>query len=82
VYNARGFFEPNESGRYTVNSVMGRPDPDGAVTVRFVPDDVDRDLPNSIPVPDGWNLLVRLYRPRAAVREGGWTLPPLQPRGS
>jgi hypothetical protein len=85
VYNARGFFEPNESGRYTVNSVMGRPDPDGAVTVRFVPGDVDRDIPNSIPVPEGWNILVRLYRPRAALRDGEWTLPPLVllvPRGS
>ncbi len=35
VYNADGFFEPNPSGVYSVNSITGVRDPDGAITVRF-----------------------------------------------
>nr|BFF09533.1 DUF1214 domain-containing protein [Microbacterium flavescens] len=37
VYNAQGYFEPNDEGRYTVNSVTGHRDEDGAVTVHFTP---------------------------------------------
>lgn len=73
VYNAEGFFEPNASGRYTVNSVTGVPNDDGSVTVRFV--DGEPTAPNSIPVPEGWNYLVRLYRPRPEIAAGTWTLP-------
>jgi hypothetical protein len=79
VYNAAGFFEPNPAGRYTINSVMAQPAADGAVTVRFTADLQDTTTPNAIPVPDGWNVLVRLYRPRAEIRTGEWTLPPLVP---
>lgn len=78
VYNAEGFFEPTPSGRYTVNSVTGMRDPDGSVTVRFVADDT-LDTPNAIPTPEGWNLLVRLYRPRAEVLDGTWAPPEIQP---
>lgn len=38
----------------------------------------DYEAPNSIPVPPGWNFLVRLYRPRRAFFDGSWTLPELQ----
>ncbi|MGW6130938.1 DUF1214 domain-containing protein [Cellulomonas sp. NPDC055163] len=76
VYDGRGFFERNRLGRYTVNSVTGARDADGGVTVRFVRDD-GTDLPNAIPTPKDWNLLVRLYRPRSAVLDGTWTVPEL-----
>ncbi|MFC5381395.1 DUF1214 domain-containing protein [Aquipuribacter nitratireducens] len=79
VYDASGYFAPNASGRYSVNSVMGDKDGDGSVTVRFLPADVEPELPNAIPVPEGWNILVRLYRPRREVLDGTWTLPPLVP---
>lgn len=74
VYNADGYFEKNEWDRYSVNSVTAAPDPDGSITVRFVTGEPTE--PNSIPVPEGWNYLVRLYRPRAAFLDGTWTLPP------
>lgn len=77
VYNAAGFFEPNPHDRYSVNSVTATPNDDGSVTVRFVTG--EPSAPNSIPVPEGWNFLVRLYRPRPAVLDGSWTLPPLLP---
>lgn len=79
VYNAAGYFEPNPEGKYTVNSVTGVPDEDGAITVRFTPPG-EAEEPNSIPLPDGWNFLVRLYRPREAFVDGSWTLPELVAR--
>jgi hypothetical protein len=73
VYNAEGFFQKNRWDRYTVNSVTAEPNADGSVTVRFVAGEPTE--PNSIPVPEGWNYLVRLYRPRASFFDGTWTLP-------
>lgn len=73
VYNARGFFEPNEHGVYSVNSVTGVKNDDGSVTVRF--SGTDTGLPNTIPTTEGWNYLVRLYRPRPEILDGGWTFP-------
>lgn len=78
VYNARGFFEPNAQNSYTVNSVTGVPNPDGSITVRFAPGEFGTE-PNTIPVPEGWNFLVRLYRPRAEFLDGTWQLPELEP---
>lgn len=77
VYNAAGFFEPNASGRYTLNSVTAHRNEDDSVTVHFVPDDSITG-PNRIPTPGpGWNYLIRLYRPHASVLDGRWTPPTL-----
>ncbi|MFZ4892870.1 DUF1214 domain-containing protein [Plantibacter sp. Mn2098] len=76
VYNAEGYFEPNPAGRYTINSITAKQAADGSITVHFV-DDPTTNLPNAIPTPQGWNLLVRLYRPRAAYFDGTWTVPPI-----
>lgn len=73
VYNADGFFEPNEAGIYSVNSVTAVPEPDGSVIVRF--GDHGPGAPNCIPVTDGWNYLIRLYRPRPEVLDGTWRFP-------
>ncbi|MFI2489752.1 DUF1214 domain-containing protein [Promicromonospora kroppenstedtii] len=78
VYDAKGFFVPNAQGRYSVNSVTAVRDGDGAVTVRFAPADDLGDEPNTIPVPEGWNFLVRLYRPRSEVLDGAWVVPELR----
>lgn len=78
VYNAAGFFEPNAAGAYTVNSVTGRKNPDGSVTVRF--GDYPEGTPNAIPTPEGWNYLVRLYRPHAEILDGSWSFPTLADR--
>ncbi len=81
VYNARGFFEPNEKNLYTINSVTGERNADGSVTVRFIAS-ADGDIPpNAIVTPEGWNYLVRLYRPRAEILDGSWTPPTLTPCG-
>ncbi|NKR41602.1 DUF1214 domain-containing protein [Prescottella equi] len=77
VYNAAGYFEPNDRNAYSVNSVTGISNDDGSVTVRF--GDFPDGTPNAVPTTEGWNFLVRLYRPRPAVSDGTWQLPELQP---
>lgn len=62
VYNGDGYFEPGPSGVTNVNSVSGVTGDDGSLTVWL--GDFGDDRPNQIPTPEGWNLLIRLYRPR------------------
>ena len=74
VYNAEGFFEPNEQGAYSVNNITAARNDDGTVTVRF-----GGTGENSIPITQGWNYLVRLYRPRPEILSGAWHFPGLTP---
>lgn len=75
VYNAEGFFEPNDRNSYTVNNITGAKNEDGSTTVRF--GDFPDDVANVIPITDGWNYLVRLYRPRPEILDGSWKFPRL-----
>lgn len=70
LYNAQGYFEPNDASAYNVNTAER--DPDGSITVWF---GGGPDRPNRLPVTDGWNYLVSMYRPRAEVRDARWTFP-------
>ncbi|BBZ34230.1 DUF1214 domain-containing protein [Mycolicibacterium confluentis] len=76
VYNAEGFFEANPENLYSVNSITGAKNADGSVTVRFTADGAAPGA-NRIVTPQGWNCLIRLYRPRAAILDGVWAPPPL-----
>ncbi len=75
VYNAAGYFEPNDRGVVSINSVTADRNDDGSITVRFG----DGDAPNTIAIMDGWNYAVRLYQPRPEILDGSWTFPTLQP---
>lgn len=77
LYNADGFFEPNDRDAYSVNNITGTPDADGSVTVHF--GGCGDGRPNCLPIMDGWNYLIRLYRPRAEVLDGTWTFPAVAP---
>ncbi|MBL0888712.1 DUF1214 domain-containing protein [Myceligenerans indicum] len=77
VYNAEGFFEPNSRDAYTINNITGVRNDDGTITVRF--GEHPADVPNVLPITEGWNYVVRLYRPRAEIRDGLWTFPTLNP---
>lgn len=76
VYNADGYFEPNDRNAYSVNNVTANKNQDGSVTVHFGGDD---DRPNLLPIMDGWNYTVRMYRPRPEVLDGSWTFPEIEP---
>lgn len=75
VYNADGFFEPNDRDAYTINNITGVRNDDGTITVRF--GDHPADAANVLPITEGWNYLVRLYRPRPEVLDGRWSFPAL-----
>ena len=75
VYNADSFFEPNASGAYSVNNITAAHNVDGSVTVRFGGDGDPKR--NSLPITEGWNYLIRLYRPRPEILSGDWTFPAL-----
>lgn len=72
LYNADGYFQANPQGAYSVNSITAVPNDDGTITVNF---GGDCAKPNSLPVMEGWNYLVRLYRPRQEILDGRWTMP-------
>ena len=76
VYNADGYFEPNQRNAYSVNNVTAKSNEDGSVTIHFGGDD---NRPNLLPIMDGWNYTVRLYRPRPEVLDGSWTFPEIEP---
>ncbi len=73
VYNEQGYFEPNDRDAYSVNNITATPNDDGSITVHF--GGCADGRPNCIPIMDGWNYLVRLYRPRPEIKRGEWTFP-------
>jgi hypothetical protein len=77
VYNKNGFFEKNAFDAYSLNDVTAQKDASGAVAIQF--GGCDGKVPNCLPISDGWNYSLRLYRPRAAVIENRWTPPTPEP---
>lgn len=76
VYNAEGYFEPNSRNSYSVNNLTAVRNDDGSVTIHFGGDD---DRPNLLPIVEGWNYTVRLYRPRPEILDGSWAFPAIEP---
>uniref|UniRef100_A0A0G4GCA7 DUF1214 domain-containing protein n=1 Tax=Chromera velia CCMP2878 TaxID=1169474 RepID=A0A0G4GCA7_9ALVE len=74
VYNKDGFLEENEHDSYNVNNVTAQKGEDGRVVIHFGGDPTKS---NFIPITEGWNAVLRLYRPRAEVLDGSWTAPEL-----
>ena len=62
VYNAAGYFEPGEHELTNVNSTFALSNPDGTTTIHL--GDWSDDTPNRIELPEGWNFMIRIYRPR------------------
>ena len=77
VYNDKGFFEKNELGVYSLNSLTAKPGADGSYTVQF--GGCHRGTPNCLPIMAGWNYTVRLYRPRQPILDGRWKFPAALP---
>lgn len=79
VYNAQGYFEKNDADVYNINNVTAAKNADGSVTIQFGA--CDRSVPNCVPIVDGWNYIVRLYRPRPELLDGSWKFPEPRPIG-
>jgi hypothetical protein len=76
VYDATGHFQKNEFDAYSLNSITAKKSEDGSVGIQF--GGCDGKVPNCLPVMEGWNYMVRLYRPRAEVLDGIWEFPEAQ----
>jgi hypothetical protein len=76
VYNAEGYFQPNQYNAYSLNSITAKKDKDGTVTVQF--GGCDSITVNCLPITEGWSYMVRLYRPHVEILDGKWTFPEAQ----
>ena len=77
VYNAEGYFQPNQYNAYSVNTITAEKGADGSVAIQF--GGCDGNIPNCLPIIKGWNYTVRLFCPRPEVLDGTWTFPEAQP---
>ena len=71
--NRDGFFEENHYQSYSANSVTAEPNDDGSFTLNLAPK--DDGLTNHLYIMDGWNYVLRLYRPHPEVIDGTWSPP-------
>ena len=55
LYNAEGYFEPNNLNAYTLNNITARKRDDGSVAVQF--GGCDGKIPNCLPITKGWNYI-------------------------
>lgn len=73
VYDKDGFMAKNDLGVNAINNVTGTQGTDGSYALQF--GGCDGTVPNCIPVTEGWNYTIRLYRPHPEVLDGSWTAP-------
>lgn len=77
VYNAEGFYEPNDLNAYSLNNITAKKGDDGSVAIQF--GGCDGKIANCFPIVKGWNYMVRLYRPREEILSGAWKFPDAVP---
>jgi hypothetical protein len=77
VYNGEGYLQPNPTNAYAVNSITAKQAPDGSVTIQF--GGCDGNIPNCLPIAQGWNYTVRLFQPRPEIVDGTWKFPEARP---
>ena len=77
VYDSEGYFQRNEYNSYSVNSTTAKENSDGSVTIQF--GGCGDNIPNCLPITNGWNYTVRLFRPRPEILEGAWKFPLARP---
>jgi hypothetical protein len=73
VYNKDGYFQKNDLDAYSVNNISGKPNKDGSFTVHL--GGCKDKRVNCLPLTEGWNYTVRLYKPRKELLEGKWVFP-------
>jgi hypothetical protein len=78
VYNTQKYFKQNPFNAYSLNNITAKKGADGSVSLQF--GGCDGKIPNCLPIINGWNYVVRLYRPRADILNGTSKFPEAQPR--
>ncbi len=76
VYNDEGYLEANDLGINSYNNFSAKPNEDGSYTFHFGgnPKSI-----NYLPITNGWNYAVRMYKPRRAILDGSWKFPNIEP---
>ena len=72
VYGNDGYMKSDNN---IVNSSNVRLKADGTFTVYFGSKEACGDVPNRLDVSEGWNFLMRVYRPGPSVLDGSYKLP-------
>ncbi|WP_235083169.1 DUF1254 domain-containing protein [Chlorogloeopsis fritschii PCC 9212] len=76
VYGADGYMKSVNSVLNQFNTTFND---DGTFTVCFGSQEVCGDVPNRLDVTEGWNFLMRVYRPGESVLNGSYKLPDAVP---
>jgi hypothetical protein len=79
IYGNDGFMK---SENCIVNSSNVKLNADGTFTVYFGSQELCGDVPNRLDISEGWNFLMRVYRPGESVLDGSYKLPNAEPIGS
>jgi hypothetical protein len=72
VYGNDGFMKSDNNIVNSSNAVLNA---DGTFTVHFGSKEACGDVPNRLDASEGWNFLMRVYRPGQSVLDGSYTLP-------
>jgi hypothetical protein len=65
--------EPNDLGVNSINNVTAERNEDGSVTVNA--GGCEDGRVNCLPITEGWNYIVRMYRPGEAALSGEYSFP-------
>jgi len=76
VYGSDGFMKSDNN---MINSSNVKLNTDGTFTVYFGSMQTCGDAPNRLDTTEGWNFLMRIYRPGKSVLEGAYQLPVARP---
>jgi hypothetical protein len=76
VYGSDGYMK---SDNVVVNSSNVKLNEDGTFTVHYGSKEACGDVPNRLDVTEGWNFLMRIYRPGPSVVDGTYKLPNAEP---
>ncbi|MGC1305011.1 MAG: DUF1254 domain-containing protein [Caulobacteraceae bacterium] len=79
VYNKDGYLQPNPDHSYSVSSLTAKKNADEKVTIQF--GGCSGKVDNCLPITDGWNYTVRLFRPRQTIINDTWKFPKASPVG-
>lgn len=72
VYGADGYMK---SANSILNGINAKPNPDGTVTAHFGSEAQCGNVPNRLDTTEGWNFLMRIYRPGESVIKRRYKLP-------
>lgn len=64
-----------KSANSILNAANTKMNADGTFTVHFGSQEACGDVPNRLDAPEGWNFLMRVYRPGRSVLDGSYELP-------